>query len=79
MQYTLYVEKYIHKIPKGIYLGYQVWIKATYGMAKYYDVPGKKAMNDVTGWAISLKILLMLYVFTQLLEIKIILDVSDGR
>ena len=46
-------------------------------MAKYYDVPGKKAMNDVTGWAISLKILLMLYAFTQLLEIKIIMDVSD--
>ena len=28
-------------------------------------------------WAISLKILLMLYAFTQLLEIKIIMDVSD--
>ena len=46
-------------------------------MAKYYDVPGKKAMNNVTGWAISFKILLMLYALTQLLEIKIIMDVSD--
>ena len=58
---------------------YKSNLKATYGIAKYYDVPGKKTMNDITRGAISLKILLMLYVLTQLLEIKIILDVSEGR
>ena len=46
-------------------------------MAKYYDVLGKKLMTKVMGWAISLKVLLMLYASTQLLERKIILEDSD--
>ena len=73
---ALYRERYIHKIPKGIYLGF-FEIKTTYEMAKYYDVLGKKAMNNDIWRAISLKILLMLYAFTQLLERKIIMDDSD--
>ena len=51
--------------------------KTTYEMAKYYDVLGKKLMPKIMGWAISLKILLMLYASTQLLERKIILEDSD--
>ena len=73
---ALYGKGYIHKIPKGIYLEF-FEIKTTYEMAKYYDVLGKKAMNNDIRRAISLKILLMLYAFILLLERKIIMDDSD--